>query len=96
MMDQATASKVSIHGSGYQSALLELIDEENLPVEFGGSCECKLNDEEKSLFETGSKNSKSHPSHCAIRGPRPTLKEVNENNFENFGKINKNNTLNGK
>lgn len=34
-------SKIEILGYSYQKKLLELIDAENLPVEFGGTCACK-------------------------------------------------------
>ncbi|TIC55702.1 WD40 repeat-like protein [Wallemia mellicola] len=87
MMDQATASKVSIHGSGYKEALKELSFDENLPTEFGGSCVCSLHADEKELYENGT--SKDKPSTCAIKGPRPTLDEVSNGNFENIGVINK-------
>ena len=35
-----TADKVHILSSDYQSALLELVDEENLPASLGGKCTC--------------------------------------------------------
>ncbi|KAJ3269480.1 cytosolic factor, phosphatidylinositol/phosphatidylcholine transfer protein [Terramyces sp. JEL0728] len=40
MIDENTAAKISILGSGYQKQLLELIDAENLPQFLGGSCSC--------------------------------------------------------
>jgi hypothetical protein len=33
-------AKIQILGSSYQERLLEFIDAENLPVEFGGKCKC--------------------------------------------------------
>ncbi|TIB05736.1 hypothetical protein E3P96_00955 [Wallemia ichthyophaga] len=85
MMDQATASKVSIHGTGYQDALKELAVDENLPSEFGGTCICSLNEHEKEVHN--SLTSKDKSSTCAIKGPRPTLKEVSSGNLENFGVV---------
>ena len=35
-----TVNKVSVLGSNYQSALLELVDAENLPATLGGKCTC--------------------------------------------------------
>ncbi|KAH6570914.1 hypothetical protein BASA50_001255 [Batrachochytrium salamandrivorans] len=40
MLDENTVSKISVIGSGYQKALLEDIDPENLPEFFGGTCKC--------------------------------------------------------
>jgi len=40
-LDPATLAKVSILGADYKDALLQDIPEENLPVEFGGKCECE-------------------------------------------------------
>ncbi|KAJ3261038.1 cytosolic factor, phosphatidylinositol/phosphatidylcholine transfer protein [Boothiomyces macroporosus] len=40
MIDENTAAKISIMGSGYQKQLLELIDAENLPHFLGGACNC--------------------------------------------------------
>lgn len=40
-IDPVTAKKIHILGSGYQSELLAQIPAENLPVEFGGKCECE-------------------------------------------------------
>ncbi|KIK65946.1 hypothetical protein GYMLUDRAFT_158186, partial [Collybiopsis luxurians FD-317 M1] len=37
-----TAEKVDVLGSDYQERLLELIDEENLPLAFGGKCRCEV------------------------------------------------------
>lgn len=39
-LDEVTLAKIQILGSSYKSKLLEIIDEENLPVEFGGKCNC--------------------------------------------------------
>ncbi|KAL8243863.1 hypothetical protein R6Q59_010121 [Mikania micrantha] len=40
-LDPVTVSKIHILGGGYQSELLEQIPKENLPKEFGGSCQCQ-------------------------------------------------------
>ena len=40
-LDPVTVSKIHILGSGYQSELLGQVPKENLPKQFGGSCECK-------------------------------------------------------
>lgn len=40
-LDPVTVEKIHILGSGYQKELLEQVPAENLPVEFGGSCECE-------------------------------------------------------
>lgn len=90
MMDQATASKVSIHGSGYKDALKELAVEENLPSEFGGTCICSLNEHEQEVYDNFT--SKDKPSTCAIKGPRPTLKEVLSGNHENLGLVSREDT----
>lgn len=39
-LDPVTVKKIFVLGAGYQSALLEQIPKENLPVHFGGTCEC--------------------------------------------------------
>ena len=39
-LPEETVEKVSILGSAYQTELLELIDEENLPEALGGTCNC--------------------------------------------------------
>lgn len=39
-LDEVTLAKIQILGSSYKSKLLEIIDEGNLPVEFGGKCQC--------------------------------------------------------
>ena len=39
-LDEVTVSKVEILGSGYKDKLLEQIPVENLPKEFGGTCNC--------------------------------------------------------
>ncbi|KZV20172.1 hypothetical protein F511_01029 [Dorcoceras hygrometricum] len=41
-LDPETASKVQVIGSSYQTKLLEMIDESELPDFLGGSCNCKL------------------------------------------------------
>ncbi|KAL7275061.1 cytosolic factor, phosphatidylinositol/phosphatidylcholine transfer protein [Rhizina undulata] len=40
-LDPVTVEKIHILGSGYQTELLEQIPAENLPVKFGGKCECE-------------------------------------------------------
>ncbi|KAK5192704.1 cytosolic factor, phosphatidylinositol/phosphatidylcholine transfer protein [Exophiala xenobiotica] len=40
-LDPITVAKIHILGSGYQSELLSQVPAENLPKQFGGSCECK-------------------------------------------------------
>lgn len=39
-LDPVTVSKIFVLGSGYHDALLSQVPKENLPVIFGGSCEC--------------------------------------------------------
>lgn len=39
-LDPVTVNKIHILGSGYQSELLGQIPKENLPKQFGGSCDC--------------------------------------------------------
>ena len=48
-----TAAKVDIHGSNYRDALLSLVDAENLPSEFGGSCTCHANGGQCHLSSAG-------------------------------------------
>lgn len=40
-LDPVTVAKIHVLGSGYQKALLEQVPKENLPKEFGGTCECE-------------------------------------------------------
>jgi hypothetical protein len=40
-LDPVTVNKIHVLGSGYKSELLSQVDPANLPVEFGGSCECE-------------------------------------------------------
>ena len=40
-LDPVTRDKFRVLGSNYQSELLEVIDAENLPVEYGGTCKCE-------------------------------------------------------
>jgi hypothetical protein len=41
MLDPVTASKIEIYDSGsWQSRLLELVDADQLPAEYGGTCSC--------------------------------------------------------
>lgn len=44
MIDKTTRSKISILSADYQEALLEHIDADNLPVEYGGTCSCSRHD----------------------------------------------------
>lgn len=39
-LDEVTVAKIDILGSGYKDKLLAQIPKENLPVEFGGTCQC--------------------------------------------------------
>ena len=39
-LDEVTVSKINILGGGYKDTLLKQIPKENLPKEFGGTCEC--------------------------------------------------------
>ena len=39
-LDEATVAKIDILGSGYKDKLLAQIPAENLPKEFGGTCQC--------------------------------------------------------
>ncbi|RYP36413.1 hypothetical protein DL767_003376 [Monosporascus sp. MG133] len=40
-LDPVTVGKIHILGSGYQTELLKQVPAENLPKEFGGTCECE-------------------------------------------------------
>ena len=40
-LDPVTVQKIHILGANYQSELLEQVPKENLPVTFGGTCDCK-------------------------------------------------------
>ncbi|KAJ5808545.1 sec14 cytosolic factor [Penicillium riverlandense] len=40
-LDPVTVNKIHVLGSGYQKELLEQVPAENLPVEFGGTCQCE-------------------------------------------------------
>jgi hypothetical protein len=40
MLDENTVSKIHILGSNYQKQLLELVDADQLPKIYGGTCEC--------------------------------------------------------
>lgn len=39
-LDPVTESKIHVLGSGYQSELLKQVPRKNLPMQFGGTCEC--------------------------------------------------------
>lgn len=43
-LDDKTKAKIKILGSGYKKALLEYIDEENLPEFLGGKSKCDLSE----------------------------------------------------
>lgn len=40
-LDPVTVKKIHVLGSGYQSELLKQVPAENLPKQFGGTCECE-------------------------------------------------------
>ncbi|EZF30821.1 hypothetical protein H109_07885 [Trichophyton interdigitale MR816] len=40
-LDPVTVKKIHVFGGGYESELLSQIPAENLPVQFGGKCECE-------------------------------------------------------
>ncbi|KAJ5155394.1 Sec14 cytosolic factor [Penicillium capsulatum] len=40
-LDPVTVNKIHVLGSGYKSELLAQVPAENLPVEFGGTCQCE-------------------------------------------------------
>jgi len=40
-LDPVTVEKIHVLGSGYQSELLKQVPPENLPKQFGGTCECQ-------------------------------------------------------
>lgn len=40
-LDPVTVAKIHVLGSGYQKELLAQVPPENLPVEFGGKCQCE-------------------------------------------------------
>ena len=40
-LDPVTVQKIHVLGSGYQSELLAQVPKENLPKEFGGTCQCE-------------------------------------------------------
>jgi len=42
-LDPVTVAKIHVLGSGYQKELLGQVPKENLPKEFGGSCQCPGN-----------------------------------------------------
>lgn len=39
-LDPVTVEKINVLGSGYQSELLKQVPSENLPKQYGGTCEC--------------------------------------------------------
>ncbi len=40
LLDEATVKKITILGYSYKDQLLEMIDAENLPSIYGGTCDC--------------------------------------------------------
>ncbi|KAK2873730.1 hypothetical protein FQN49_002128 [Arthroderma sp. PD_2] len=40
-LDPVTVNKIHVFGSGYEAELLSQVPAENLPVQFGGKCECE-------------------------------------------------------
>ncbi|KAG8934374.1 cytosolic factor, phosphatidylinositol/phosphatidylcholine transfer protein [Tulasnella sp. 418] len=40
-LDEVTVAKINILGSNYKAELLKQVPAENLPVEFGGTCQCE-------------------------------------------------------
>ena len=40
-LDEVTVAKIEILGGSYKDVLLQQIPTENLPKEFGGSCQCQ-------------------------------------------------------
>lgn len=40
-LDEVTVAKIHILGSNYKTELIAQIPEENLPIEFGGTCKCE-------------------------------------------------------
>jgi hypothetical protein len=40
-LDPVVKSKIFILGSNYRSTLLEHIDADSLPAEYGGTCQCE-------------------------------------------------------
>jgi hypothetical protein len=44
MLDENTVAKISLLGSSYKKELLEVIDAQNLPVAYGGTCELPFSD----------------------------------------------------
>ncbi|KAI9843084.1 MAG: cytosolic factor, phosphatidylinositol/phosphatidylcholine transfer protein [Sclerophora amabilis] len=40
-LDPVTVQKIHVLGSGYQKELLDQVPKENLPTQFGGSCDCQ-------------------------------------------------------
>ena len=40
-LDPVTVNKIHVLGSSYQHELLEQVPQENLPKQFGGTCDCK-------------------------------------------------------
>lgn len=40
-LDPVTVQKIHVLGAGYEKELLEQVPKENLPKEFGGTCECE-------------------------------------------------------
>jgi len=58
-LDEVTVSKISILGKGFKADLVKQIDEENLPADLGGKCQCT---EGCSLSDAGPWNTESGSS----------------------------------
>jgi hypothetical protein len=60
MLDENTVSKISVLGSNYEADLLEVIDKNNLPSSYGGTCKCEGG---CNSSDTGPWNDKSVPGY---------------------------------
>ena len=60
MLDENTVSKISVLGSNYEADLLEVIDKNNLPSSYGGTCKCQGG---CNSSDTGPWNDKSVPGY---------------------------------
>ena len=83
-LDAKTKDKIKVFGNNYKQALLEQIDNDNLPTFFGGSCECP----EGCLFSNAGPWKKPEDVEDDI--PEDILKrrkEINDIMISNFKKI---------
>lgn len=62
-LDPVTVKKIHILGGGYQKELLAQIPAENLPEEFGGTCKCAADPNEKDAVK------RDHPCWFSDAGP---------------------------